>query len=173
MAGGVCFWDGAGQLPPKPSHCVLNSAAEGDPNSTPCHACCKTLSSGEGMGHFAVALQMFLALLGFSSLLVKRRFETLRRSQSVWLLDVSKQLVSMACAHGMGMLNAHVMGQVAKAGGDECSWYFVAFSLDTTLGVTLAFFALKAVECVAPTASPSIEGASSSSVSWESQVVGV
>jgi hypothetical protein len=53
-------------------------------------------------------------------------------------MDVSKQLVSSGVAHMVGMLIA-VLAQMhaGSAATSECSWYFVVFSVDTTLGVCL------------------------------------
>lgn len=53
-------------------------------------------------------------------------------------MDVSKQLVSSGMAHIMGMLIA-ILAQLRgnKQVTSQCSWYFVTFSVDTTLGVVL------------------------------------
>merc|ERR1712146_676072 len=42
----------------------------------------------------------------------------------------------------MGASHGHV-------GGNECSWYFVVFCMDTILGVSLAYLFLRAAECAA------------------------
>lgn len=53
-------------------------------------------------------------------------------------MDVSKQLVSSGMAHILGMLIA-ILAQLRATQQitSECSWYFVTFSVDTTLGVVL------------------------------------
>ena len=62
------------------------------------------------------------------------------RSYRVWALDVAKQDVSAGCAHGAGILNAKILASRQGAeGSDECSWYFISFTLDTTVGVALGY----------------------------------
>lgn len=53
-------------------------------------------------------------------------------------MDVSKQLVSSGMAHILGMLIAVIAQlQATEEVTSECSWYFITFSVDTTLGVVL------------------------------------
>lgn len=53
-------------------------------------------------------------------------------------MDVSKQLVSSGMAHVLGMLIAMIAQlQATGQATTQCSWYFVTFSVDTTLGVVL------------------------------------
>lgn len=60
------------------------------------------------------------------------------RPMLVWGMDVSKQLVSSGMAHILGMVIAMVAQlQATKQVTSECSWYFVVFSVDTTLGIML------------------------------------
>ena len=143
---GVCFQYGD-------EKCTYNSTVEWGEHApgTPAHACpscCTTMSTEGGGAVFSFVVQAALLLLGFASLLVKRKFEKPRRPQKVWAFDVSKQAASGICAHLMGMLNASIMNSLTNAaGGDQCSWYFIGFSLDTTVGLCFAYFGLKAVKC--------------------------
>ena len=104
---------------------------------------CKLLSNATGY-----LVQGVLVVIGFLTLLIKRWRESPQREFNVWLLDVIKQAFSSGCAHLIGMANAWVTNHATDT-GDECSWYFIAFFLDTTIGVFLAYGGIKAVERVA------------------------
>ena len=56
-----------------------------------------------------------------------------KRPYKIWVLDVSKQAASMGCAHIAGIVNAHLLHSASDPRTDKCSWYFISFSLDTTL----------------------------------------
>ena len=97
-------------------------------------------------------LQGVLALMGIASLLAKKRLEERRpggrrRSYKVWGMDVSKQAAASMCAHAAGIINAGIldgMNSDSQSNGriintDPCGWYFVSFTLDTTLGVFLSY----------------------------------
>ena len=106
-----------------------------------------------GQGVMSYVVQATLALVGLSSLVVKRCFEHPQRQYNVWILDVTKQAFSGACAHVLGMVNASILDGIEKADpgktGNQCSWYFIAFSLDTSVGVMFAFCGIKLVESCA------------------------
>lgn len=78
--------------------------------------------------------QVALAALALSVLVFKRWRERPQRPHVVWLLDVSKQIISQGTAHICGIIIALVVHQRATL-TSECSWYFVAFTVDTTAGV--------------------------------------
>ena len=63
-----------------------------------------------------------------------RQREHPRRPFNIWSLDVSKQVVSTAAAHFAGIFIAIWLASHAVS---QCAWYFVAFSVDTTLGVCI------------------------------------
>ncbi|PRW61577.1 hypothetical protein C2E21_0672 [Chlorella sorokiniana] len=88
-------------------------------------------------GPAAWAAQLLLAALAVASLAYKRHVERPQRPVKVWGLDVSKQAVSMLAAHICGMLIALIAHRTVTAQSSECSWYFVAFTFDTTLGLLL------------------------------------
>jgi hypothetical protein len=97
---------------------------------------------------------MALAALGFASLLIKRRFERPRRNFNVWILDVCKQAFSGGCAHMLGIVNSGIVDGITNATpdsrtGNHCSWYFIAFTLDTTFGVMFAYCGIQVVEKLA------------------------
>jgi len=100
-------------------------------------------------GAFAKGLQALLALAAFFVLVVKRQRERPRRSWQVWRLDVSKQALAMAAAHVTGLAAATLIAGSRGAGGDECAWYLLQYTTDTTLGTALAFAGLRCVTACA------------------------
>jgi hypothetical protein len=60
------------------------------------------------------------------------------RPYKVWALDVSKQAMSGICAHFAGMFNAKLLDD-NDSNSDQCSWYFISFTLDTTIGVAFSY----------------------------------
>ncbi|KAI7837995.1 hypothetical protein COHA_008177 [Chlorella ohadii] len=100
---------------------------------------CRLLS-----GPAAWAAQVLLALLAVAALAYKRHVERPKRPLKVWGLDVSKQGVSMLAAHICGILIALIAHHSATAATSECSWYFMAFTFDTTLGLLFTILLHKA-----------------------------
>ena len=98
-----------------------------------------------GQGSWSWLVQLALAALGFASLLIKRAFERPKRNFEIWILDVCKQAFSGMCAHLLGILNSGIVDQITEA-GNHCSWYLIAFTLDTTFGVMFAYCGIQAVE---------------------------
>lgn len=67
-----------------------------------------------------------------------RMFESPRRSMKVWSMDVSKQGFSALAAHMCNMVTAILAaGVVHSSRASECSWYFIVYSVDTSVGVSL------------------------------------
>ena len=60
-----------------------------------------------------------------------------QRPPLVWGFDVSKQVVGMGAAHASGLIIAILVHHTSANAASECSWYFVAYTFDTTLGVFL------------------------------------
>lgn len=60
-------------------------------------------------------------------------------------MDVSKQIVGMGAAHASGLLIAIIAHNATDARASECSWYFVAFTFDTSIGVALTMLLHKAI----------------------------
>ena len=108
-------------------------------------------------GTFATFLQFLLGLFAISTLVYKRSVETPRRPLDIWLMDVSKQVLSSFVIHfwniGLSILfansflitSADATADVAQSssGADECSFYFLSFVFDTILGVFLVWVLLK------------------------------
>lgn len=100
-------------------------------------------------GPAALSAQLLLLTIVLLSLLYKRNRETPRRSFTVWGMDVSKQLVSSAAAHVIAMAIAIVTQVYQVEDGSkatsECSWYFVIYCVDSTLGMALVLIAHEVV----------------------------
>lgn len=57
----------------------------------------------------------------------------------VWAMDVSKQFFSSLAAHVCNMIIAILAAaSIQKLQTSACSWYFVVFTIDTTVGVAIA-----------------------------------
>mmetsp|Transcript_18975 Transcript_18975/g.57310 ORF Transcript_18975/g.57310 Transcript_18975/m.57310 type:complete len:324 (-) Transcript_18975:5-976(-) len=94
---------------------------------------CKLLA-----GAPALLAQLLLAVLAFASLAYKRHRERPQRPYKIWTMDVSKQVFSSGAGHICGLIIAVVASISSGHATSECAWYFVAYTFDTTLGVTLA-----------------------------------
>ncbi|KAJ0396719.1 hypothetical protein P43SY_003720 [Pythium insidiosum] len=96
---------------------------------------CKLLSGG-----FATFLQVLLGIIALSVLVVKRYHEVPRRPVTVWAFDASKQMIGAGFAHVANLLIAIMLYQYehghgsASSGVDQCAFYFVNFTMDTTVG---------------------------------------
>ena len=66
-------------------------------------------------------------------------------------MDVSKQAASMACCHFAGLVNASMLEDATqdKDHGNQCSWYFISFCFDTSLGVAIAYGLLQSTQRLA------------------------
>ncbi|KAK9803969.1 hypothetical protein WJX72_009098 [[Myrmecia] bisecta] len=89
-------------------------------------------------GPAAISAQLVLAAVAIGALAYKRVKERPQRPWLVWTMDISKQILSAAAAHICGMLIAILVAEGGASHASECAWYFVAFSFDTTLGVSVA-----------------------------------
>ncbi|XP_065829162.1 store-operated calcium entry regulator STIMATE-like [Oscarella lobularis] len=93
---------------------------------------------------FGVAMQAVLAVVAFSTLIFKRMCEPKlrRRYWRIWAADSAKQAFGALVLHfaniGFSKFNPH----------NQCTWYFINFILDSTLGLLIIFVFLKLAECV-------------------------
>ena len=95
-------------------------------------------------GTFGYIVQFILFVIVISSLYYKRYKEKPQRPMKIWMLDVGKQICSGTEAHLINMgVSIYILSEDDL---DECEWYFVNFTMDTTIGVGLTFFFLKSVE---------------------------
>ena len=114
-----------------------------------CPPDCTTLSGSE-----AIFMQFLCVCLGVTALVVKNKYSEKggAREWRVWLMDVSKQGASMLCCHFAGLTNAHVLNGAtmdSENHGNECSWYFISFCFDTSLGVGIAYGLLQSTQQLA------------------------
>ncbi|KDO35301.1 hypothetical protein SPRG_00150 [Saprolegnia parasitica CBS 223.65] len=100
---------------------------------------CKLLS-----GPFETFIQVSLGLIAMSVLVCKRYFEHPQRPFRVWLFDASKQCIGAGWAHAANLTIAILLVQYSteKENADECAFYFINFTLDTSFGVALNWFLL-------------------------------
>lgn len=98
-------------------------------------------------GYFGWAVQAFLVFSCFTALIVKRCRERPQRPWSIFMLDVSKQGLSAVLAHSMNMLIATLLTHLESS--DQCVWYFVNITIDTTLGVLLCYILVRGFEMLA------------------------
>ncbi|KRZ80105.1 Vacuolar protein sorting-associated protein 11 -like protein, partial [Trichinella papuae] len=94
---------------------------------------------------YGLSIQLILATMAFASLIVKRLLEPrqTRRPWTIWFFDTSKQAVGSSVIHAMNIVLAGVFR------GDPCTWYFVSFLLDSTLGLLIIYTGVKLVTAAA------------------------
>jgi len=111
---------------------------------------CKVYDSED---FFTVFVQLLLAFFALISLWFKRQREIPRRKFRTWFLDISKQGVGACYAHVMNMIIAAIIvnnGDGANTSlNDQCAWYGMTYLVDTTLGLLLAIWGLKAIDWMA------------------------
>ncbi|XP_064605241.1 store-operated calcium entry regulator STIMATE-like [Liolophura sinensis] len=95
--------------------------------------------NGSLVGPLSLLVQGLLAFLAFTSLIVKRCCEPKheRRTWIIWFYDTSKQAIGAAVIHFANLFLADVFT------GDPCTWYFVSFLLDSTIGLIIIYIGLK------------------------------
>ncbi|ODV79706.1 uncharacterized protein CANTADRAFT_89343 [Suhomyces tanzawaensis NRRL Y-17324] len=112
----------------------------------------------ELIGTFSLLTQAVLGLLCLSSLLVKRYYEfPIRRTWSVWLFDVLKQLIGALGVHVFNVFLSIV--KTRKSNGsildldspesdvddDPCDWYFLSIVFDCTIGVYILYLVFQSM----------------------------
>ncbi|CAB1423400.1 unnamed protein product [Pleuronectes platessa] len=100
--------------------------------------------NGALMDSFGIFLQGLLAMMAFSTLMLKRFREPKRerRPWRIWFLDTSKQAIGMLFIH---FANVYLSGLTEE---DPCSLYLINFLLDATLGMLLIYAGVRAVSAV-------------------------
>ncbi|KAI9502779.1 vacuolar membrane protein-domain-containing protein, partial [Coemansia spiralis] len=104
------------------------------------------------VGPFSIFIQALVGTLGFSTLIIKRYFETPRRPWLVWSFDVSKQMISGAIMHMVNLLVSALSGGSAEPGEtatNPCSWYVLNLTIDCTLGVLFVALYIRLFEKLA------------------------
>ena len=95
-------------------------------------------------GWFATSVQIILASVCVLTLVIKREFEVPRRAWKVWFLDVLKQGIGSSSDHMTNILISIVI--ISGSDGDECQWYFLVYTLTSTVGCTTNLLMLTLVE---------------------------
>ncbi|GAB5591042.1 hypothetical protein Unana1_05942 [Umbelopsis nana] len=90
---------------------------------------CKLLDS------FAIVIQICLATIAFSTLIIKRQRENPQRPVRIWAFDVSKQVVGGIVIHTLNLLVSYISGKNESDPSNPCVWYFLNIFVDTTVGV--------------------------------------
>ncbi|KAI8324677.1 hypothetical protein GQ54DRAFT_251487, partial [Martensiomyces pterosporus] len=90
------------------------------------------------VGPFSILVQVLVGTLGFSTLIIKRHFESPRRPWLVWSFDVSKQVIGGSMMHMSNLLvSALIGGGAGESQTNPCSWYVLNLTLDCTLGILI------------------------------------
>ncbi|KAI8059541.1 vacuolar membrane protein-domain-containing protein [Gongronella butleri] len=94
---------------------------------------------------FAIAVQLLLAAIAFSTLLLKRQREDPRRPFRTWGFDVSKQVVGGVVVHSLNLVLSYLFGTSLDEPGSSnpCVWYWLNIFVDTTLGTALIWVFLE------------------------------
>ncbi|KAJ8384546.1 hypothetical protein AAFF_G00200790 [Aldrovandia affinis] len=104
------------------------------------HGC----DNGALMDRFGVLIQALLAVVAFSTLMLKRFREpaAIRRPWRIWFYDTSKQAIGALFIHFANVF----LSTLTKE--DPCSLYLMNFLLDATLGMLVIWAGVKVVSCV-------------------------
>ncbi|KAJ7591438.1 vacuolar membrane protein-domain-containing protein [Mycena floridula] len=99
--------------------------------------------SCELLGKTALIVQALMGVLVIFSLAYKRQRESPKRPWKIWIFDVSKQVVGQLFVHGANLLVSGIVAELSSS--DACVFYFLNILIDTTLGVALIYFILRAL----------------------------
>ncbi|BFZ08225.1 hypothetical protein BsWGS_11264 [Bradybaena similaris] len=125
-----------------PSNSAVNMSAGSELNKDVEETHC---GHGDLRGVLGLFVQALLAFLAFTSLIVKRYCEPKhsRRPWKIWFFDTSKQGVGAAVLHFANLFLSDVFQ------GDPCTWYFISFLLDSTVGLLVIYLGLKSCQLLA------------------------
>ncbi|XP_024236305.1 store-operated calcium entry regulator STIMATE isoform X2 [Oncorhynchus tshawytscha] len=100
--------------------------------------------NGDLMDSFGIFLQGLLAMVAFSTLMLKRFREPKheRRPWRIWFLDTSKQAIGMLFIH---FANVYLSDLTEE---DPCSLYLINFLLDASLGMLLIYAGVRAISAI-------------------------
>lgn len=107
---------------------------------------CKLINLGSVA--YADFIQLLLGLLAIFSLIFKRHIERPQRTCHIWFLDVSKQASGGLFAHLLNITMAMYLSSI-QSGGGQCAWYFINYTIDTTIGIIFAWFYFKIIKYTA------------------------
>ncbi|XP_035604735.1 store-operated calcium entry regulator STIMATE-like isoform X1 [Oncorhynchus keta] len=97
--------------------------------------------NGALTNRFGVLIQGLLAIVAFSTLMVKRFREPvgIRRPWRIWFYDMSKQAIGALFIHFANVFLSNLTEM------DPCSLYLIHFLLDATLGMLVIWAGVKVV----------------------------
>lgn len=101
---------------------------------------------------FTSFVQFLLAIFALASLYVKRQQESPRRKFKTWFLDVSKQGIGAVYAHILNMVIAAIIADNVRGDfelDDQCAWYAINYTIDSTLGLLLSIIFLRLLDLAA------------------------
>lgn len=100
--------------------------------------------NGALMDPFGIFLQGLLAVMAFSTLMLKRFREPKheRRPWKIWFLDTSKQAIGMLFIHFANVFLSDLTEE------DPCSLYLINFLLDASLGMLIIYAGVRAVSAI-------------------------
>ncbi|TPX62657.1 hypothetical protein PhCBS80983_g00320 [Powellomyces hirtus] len=97
---------------------------------------------------FAIFVQLCMASIALSSLIIKRHRERPQRPFIIWAFDTSKQAVAAGMVHFSNILIASISGAASEESENPCVWYFLNILLDTTLGIGILAVLLRGLHYV-------------------------
>ena len=97
------------------------------------------------VGVAGLLVQLSLAFLSFSVLIIKRQCEEPPRPWKIWALDTSKQVISQILAHFINLIISLALTYEDNT-NDNCLWYFITNVLDNTIGVLICVLILRWLE---------------------------
>jgi len=101
---------------------------------------------------FTSFVQFLLACFALASLYLKRQQEVPRRKFRTWFLDVSKQGIGAIYAHILNMVIAALIAENVRGDfelRDQCAWYAINYTIDSTLGLLLSIMFLRLLDILA------------------------
>uniref|UniRef100_A0A3Q0RP87 STIM activating enhance n=1 Tax=Amphilophus citrinellus TaxID=61819 RepID=A0A3Q0RP87_AMPCI len=124
-----------------PAVSFTNTSVSSTPTPSPDDRGC---ANGALMGSFGMFLQGLLAVMAFSTLMLKRFREPKheRRPWKIWFLDTSKQAIGMLFIHFANVYLSTLTGE------DPCSLYLINFLLDASLGMLLIYAGVRGVSAI-------------------------
>ena len=93
-------------------------------------------------------VQITLGIISIGTLIIKKFMPGETRTWKVFIMDISKQLISALIAHFVNLLLALYLHAELKE-GNGCVWYFINLTLDCFLGVILAFCVFSIINHIA------------------------
>ncbi|XP_054163231.1 store-operated calcium entry regulator STIMATE-like isoform X2 [Oppia nitens] len=103
-------------------------------------------SHGSLLSSYSWTIQLLLATIAFTCLIVKRFCEPhrYRRPWLIWFFDTSKQAFGAFVVHFLNILLAEI-----NSGRDPCTLYVISFLIDSSIGLLLLWLFIRLAEYIA------------------------